>query len=232
MGFTRFAFASTRPSHASRNPPPRTTTRQASRSSSPRSHAHNGRVDSTQHGVNPVEAGDVPLLLLAREELPDLAADHVHRPQQPVLRLPDFAAVEGQNADRLTLGVHGKNESAMHALVAGRPRLRDAGVAGDVGDPERLSRLPRRACQADARRVVDVARFLDEPLDVGTGSAPGFAEPQHPGLLVRAEVPADIPAFGFAYSAHDRLYTDRGAVGDRDVPDHGVLEREKLLFPP
>src|SRR5439155_1513078 len=71
-------------------------------------HAHNGRVDSTQHGVNPVEAGDVPLLLLAREELPDLAADHVH-------------------------------------------------------------------C------------------------------PQHPGLLVRAEVPADIPAFGFAYRAHDRL---------------------------
>src|SRR5207247_1705221 len=54
-------------------------------------HAHNGRVDSAQHGINTVEAGDVPLLLLAREELTDLAPDHVHGPQEPILRLPDLA---------------------------------------------------------------------------------------------------------------------------------------------
>src|SRR5437667_105049 len=150
-------------------------------------HAHDGRVDSAQHGINTVEAGDVPLLLLAREELTDLAPDHVHSPQETILRLPDFAAVESQHADRLAFGAHRKNESAVHALVTGKLSLYDAGVAGDVGGPERLSRLPRHARQSDALRVDDVARFLNKPLDVGTGGAPGFAEPQHPGLFVRAK---------------------------------------------
>ncbi len=120
----------------------------------------------------------------------------------------------------------------MQARVASKPGLLDARVAGNVGDPNWLSRLPHLARQSDVRRVTDVARFLDKPLDIGTGGAPGFAEPQHPGLLVHAEVPADVPGFGFAYRANDRLQADRGAVGDRDVPDHGVLEREQLLFPP
>src|SRR5207248_3100698 len=110
------------------------------------------------------------------------------------------------------------------------PSLLDAGIAGDVGDPERLSRLPHLACRADARRVTDIARFLDEPLDVRTGGAPGLTEPQHPGLLVRTEVPADVPAFGIAYRANDRLQADRRAVAARDVPDYGVLQRKQLLF--
>ena len=174
----------------------------------------------------------MPLLLLAGEKLPDLAADRVHCSQQPVLRLPDFAAVEGQHADRLAFGIHGKNEPPVQTRVASKPSLLDAGIAGDVGDPERLSRLPHLACRADARRVTDIARFLDEPLDVRTGGAPGLTEPQHPGLLVRTEVPADVPAFGLAYRANDRLQADRRAVGARDVPDYGVLERKQLLFAP
>src|SRR5439155_1125039 len=80
---------------------------------------------------------------LAREVLTDLAADHVHGPQEPILRLPDFAAAESQHADRLAFGAHRKTESTVHDLVKGKPGLRDAGVAGDVGAPARLSRPPR-----------------------------------------------------------------------------------------
>ncbi len=195
-------------------------------------HAHNGRVDSAQHRVNPVEAGDVPLLLLAGEKLPDLAADHVHGTQQPVLRLPDLAAVEGEHADRLAFGIHGKDDPTVQSRVASKLGLLDAGIAGDVGDPKRLSRLPHLACRADARGATDVARFFDEPFDVGAGDAPGLAEPQSPALLVRAEIPSDVPALRLAYRADDRLQADRRAVGARDVPDHGVLERKQLLLAP
>ncbi len=49
--------------------------------------AHDRGVDPAQHGVNAVQPGDMPLLFLAREELPDLAADHLHRAQQALVGL-------------------------------------------------------------------------------------------------------------------------------------------------
>jgi hypothetical protein len=77
---------------------------------------------------------------LALHELADLAADHPHRLQQPVLRLADFAAVENQHPDRLAFRHDRKEECAMHAGVAGDPRL-GPGVRGEIGDPQGLSRL-------------------------------------------------------------------------------------------
>ncbi len=191
--------------------------------------AHDGRVDPAQHGVDAVQPGDMPLLFLAREELPGLAADHLHRAQQALVGLAAPPGGEGDDADRPALRRHRQCERAPYPALARQVRLPYAGIVERIGGPQRLSRLPDKAHKPGARSERHLARALDEFLERGLGHAPGFLETQQPRLFVHAEIPAEVPALRFADRAHDRLQPLRGIVGVGDLPDHRVLQRKELL---
>jgi len=89
--------------------------------------------------------------LLALHELSDLRADDVDRLHQALVRLADFAAVEGENADHLSFRIHRKDECAVHARLDGDRLLPHARVPRDVRDPHRLARLPHLSGQPDTR---------------------------------------------------------------------------------
>src|SRR5262249_43088079 len=80
-----------------------------------------------------------------------------------------------------------------------------------------------------ARSEGDLAGALDKFLEAGAGDAPGFLETEHPGAVVRAEIPAEVPALGFAYCAHGRLEACVGTVGGCQIEDHRVLQLEQRL---
>ncbi len=139
------------------------------------------------------------------------------------------AARECHDADLPRFELHRKHERAPYPGLARQVRQPYARIGGRVGRPQGLLRLPRETRQAFARGERHVAGSLYEFLDWPLGHAPGFLEAQQTGLVVRAEVPAEVPAFDLAHFAHDRLEPRGGAVGIRDVAHHLVLEIEQLF---
>src|SRR5258706_10763972 len=103
---------------------------------------HADRVEEPYHFFGRVhggpEAAQLLFVLLALQELADLAADHADRLHQPVFGLADFAAVEGEHADRASFRYDREDERSAHSDAAGEPDLTDPGVLSDVACPERL----------------------------------------------------------------------------------------------
>src|SRR5207249_11408693 len=104
-----------------------------------------------------------------------------------------------------------------------------ARVSGEVGDPQRLARLPHSAHQADTRPVDDFARTLEELLDRRILAPPGLVYAQYAGFAVRAEVSAALPALRFAYGADRRRRCSRDTHGLGNRVRNRVLQVLQLL---
>ena len=163
------------------------------------------------------------LRLLALHELSDLRADHVDRLHQVLVRFADLAAVESENADRLSSGIHRKYECAVHPRFDGHRLLPDARIPRDVCDPHRLARLPNLSGESDARDVGDFARALDIQIELRSGLAPGLCKAQSAGFVVDAEEPPALPVLRLANRADHGLERRGDAVGFRNRARHRVL---------
>src|SRR6267378_345530 len=162
-------------------------------------------------------------------ELPDLRADHVDRLHQMLVRFADLAAVERENADRLSSGIHRKYECAVNPRFEGDRLLPHTRIARDVRDPNRLARLPDLSGQSDPRGVGHFARALDKQFELRPGLAPGLRKAQSAAFVVDAEEPPALPVLRFANGADHRLERRRYAVGLGHRARHRVLEPKQLL---
>src|SRR5580765_2750024 len=194
---------------------------------------HRRPIDQDDHvrGVVHRDAESAVLLfrLLALQELSDLAADHVYRAQQPLVRLADLSAGAAEHAHDLAFGGDREHERSVHAGVARELRLRDARVLGDVRGPQGLARPPHLAGQADPGSVGEIARPGDETLDGLAGDAPCLGEAQDARFFVRRKVPAALPVLRLADGPHGRLQRRGGAGCFREAARDRVLEYEQLL---
>ena len=162
-----------------------------------------GMVRLAERGKHSSESQGRLLQVLALQELAELAADHANGLQQPLVRFPEYAAVENEHADRLALRGDRNRQCATHVCVARECGARDAGVVAHVGHPQRLARLPNLTDHAGAWTVGHAARHLDVALDAHVGDAPGLAEAQHAGRRVDTKVASALPAQRFADVAKD-----------------------------
>src|SRR5262245_11091640 len=165
----------------------------------------------------------------ASQKLTDLAADDAHRLQQAVFRLADLAAVEGQDADRVRAGHDRKEKRAAQAGFIDDVFPEDPRVLADVGDPERLARLPDPADQSDARAEHDLARPLEDPVDRRARRAPELAEAQHASFLVPAPVFAALPVFRLAHRTNRGLQCRRNAVRVGERAGDRMFQPQQLV---
>ena len=192
---------------------------------------HGRAVDEDDHVGGVVHRHAEPamllLTLLALQVLPDLAADHVYRAQQPLVRLADLAAGAGEHAHHFAFGGDREHERSVHSGVARELRLRHARILEDVRGPQGLARLPDLAGQADAGSVSDIARPGDEALNSLAGDAPGFGEAQDARFFVRRKVPAALPVLRLADGSYRRVQRRRGAGCFCQAARDRVLECER-----
>ena len=86
--------------------------------------------------------------LAPRDELADLAAEHVHRREQLLVRLAQLAREELHDADDAARAAQREAEGGVQPAAARRVRAREVRVLGRVDDPRRLARLPARGREA------------------------------------------------------------------------------------
>ena len=170
--------------------------------------------------------------LFSLHELADLAADHTHRLQQPLLRLADLATIESEHADRLSSRHDRKENRPVQADVVCDALLHGAGVLIDIGDPQRLTRPPYAARQSYARAVGNRARRREKALDRLALNAPGLAETQDARGFVHEKVSAAVPALRFADRAEGRFEPCLKVFGIGEVARHHMLELQQLLRAP
>src|SRR5882762_4228694 len=156
----------------------------------------------------------------------------MNRLHQAFVRFANFAAVESENADRLSSRIHRKYECAVYARFDRDRLLRHARVPRDVRDPHRLARLPHLSGQSDARGVDDFARALDIQVELRSGLAPELCEVQSAGFVVDAKEPSALPVLRLANRADHRLERRRDAVGLGHRARHRVLEPKQLVRAP
>ena len=153
--------------------------------------------------------------LLAHQELPDLAADHADRLQQARIRVAHVRAREAHHADGAAAGSDGKDERA--SVQCALRGTRCARVLAHVLHPERFTRLPDRSGQTLAAPIDQAAGARDVLVRPGQRLAPGLAEAQHAGVLIRGEVTPDRPALRLAHGAQHRLQSGGGSRGLRQA---------------
>src|SRR5207302_7103085 len=153
----------------------------------------------------------------------------VDRLHQVLVRFADLAAVETENADRLSSGIHREYECAVQPCFDGDRLLPHASVPSDIRDPQGLARLPDLSGQSDARDVRHFARALDIQIELRSGLAPGLCKTQSAGFVVDAEEPPALPVLRLANGADHGLERRGDAVGFGNRARHRVLEPEQLL---
>ena len=146
--------------------------------------------------------------------------DRLH---QVLVRFADLAAVESENADRFSSGIHREYECAVHPRFDGDRLLPHASIPSDIRDPQGLARLPDLSGQPDARDVGHFARALDIQIELRSGLAPGLCKAQSAGFVVDAEEPPALPVLRLANRADHGLERRGDAVGFRNRARHRVL---------
>ena len=142
-----------------------------------------------------------------------------------------MSAVESEHANRFAFRFRRdrEDERAAHPGIAEQRPRRYAGVPGDVGDPQRLHRLPHPPRQAGTGGVREVPGLFDELLDRGHRNTPPVAEPKHPVSFAPAEIPSAFPAFRLAHGADHRPDRRSHAVGLGEGAVDRVFQRLQLF---
>ena len=115
---------------------------------------------------------------LARDELADLAPHGGEELQQGLVGPPALPGEELDDPQHLAAEGDRKAEGGAETLARGDRRAREVRVVDDVGDPDRLARLPHAAGQAGARRKAVLARRGHELRRRGLGTVPDVQTPQ------------------------------------------------------
>jgi hypothetical protein len=191
-------------------------------------HGDDGIERRLEHRAHPRLAGAYLFLGMAsRDELADLAPEHTHGPEQPLIRLARLTGEELHHPDDAPRAVQREAEGRMQAAPPGDGCAREVPVFRRVDDPRGLPRLEHAAGQ---------------PLSLGKGDpltqcfefgrtlpgAPGTHTPQAFGDGIRLPDGAELPAERAADRVEDGgIHLDRPVAFGEDPGDR-VLHTLKL----
>ena len=163
---------------------------------------------------------------LALQVLPDLAAHGRHELHLCVAWLADPAAEDPQDGANLAMHRHGQAEHPAQPDPLGLGFARESLIQGDVGNPERLAALPRRA---SAGWEHPRPQAILEPRHVDGRGGPELSTVRPALAGVDDPQLSDIPAQALAQHLQDRSHCFLQGLGLREDACDGVLQRQVRL---